>query len=61
MSWEAWGDPPEPPQMETCPDCEGSGFDPEEDDEYFEKFACPTCKGEGEIEVPDTRFDDDVI
>jgi len=24
MSWEAWGDPPEP-QMKTCPDCDGKG------------------------------------
>lgn len=56
MSWEAWGDPPEPPPMEECPDCCGTGIDSDDEDE-----PCFTCDGDGEVEIPDTRFDDDVI
>lgn len=60
MSYEAWGDPPEPPPMETCPDCDGTGIDPEADDND-EEMPCTYCDGEGEVEIPDTRFEDDVI
>lgn len=61
MSWEAWGDPPDPPEMEPCPHCDGTGHDPEDDDDCHEKFACKRCNGEGEIEAEYGPLDDDVI
>jgi DnaJ-class molecular chaperone len=39
MSWEAWGDPPDPPEMRPCLDCRGLG--------YCDGEKCETCKGEG--------------
>lgn len=61
MSLEVWGDPPEPPEMVTCPDCDGSGELQEVIDGLLQVMECPTCHGEGEIEQPDMRFDDDAI
>lgn len=58
MSYETWGDPPEPPPMGPCPDCDGAG---EIEPEDFPPHKCERCDGEGEVEIPDTRFEDDVI
>ena len=60
MSWEVWGDPPDPPEMQECPSCEGTGIDPDPN-EFGEPRPCLTCNGEGEIEREYTRLDDDVI
>lgn len=61
MSWEAWGDPPEPPEMETCPICNGAGWIKHRDGDGTNDDICDYCNGEGEIERPDVRFDDDII
>lgn len=57
MSWEAWGDPPEPLPARECQDCDGTG----EAGDILCKRRCPHCDGTGEIVVEYEPFEDDVI
>lgn len=61
MSWEAWGDPPDPPEMDTCPMCKGTGRLNHHDGDGTNDDTCDYCNGEGEIERPEVYFDDDVL
>jgi hypothetical protein len=49
MSWEAWGDPPDPPELDVCPDCL----------DLDSGTHCETCNGTGEIERVYEPLDDD--
>lgn len=61
MSWEAWGDPPEPPEFVQCPMCKGTGRIEHHDGDGMQDDTCDYCQGEGEVYPQDIRFDDDVI
>ncbi len=73
MSWEAWGDPPEPDEPKPCPDCTNGKVkvwrNAKGEIDYMdgapteEEADCDTCKGEGEIwrDRSKDHFDDDVI
>lgn len=68
MSWEAWGDPDEPPETKDCEDCNGTGFFNREactvDGIFYPAIInqkCETCKGDGFLILEDQRFEDDVI
>lgn len=50
MSWEAFGDPPDPP--EACPDCD----DGWEDEGHL--IPCETCQGHGYLSDDDDGFYD---
>ena len=63
MSWEAWGDPPDPPQLIPCPSCKGTGVDDDDGAGGSDgiKRVCGLCNGEGEIVIEYEPLDDDVL
>lgn len=61
MSWEAWDDPPEPPETVPCPMCNGHGWINHHDGDGTNDDTCDYCDGEGEIEHQEVYFDDDVF
>lgn len=60
MSWEAWGDPPEPPEMVGCEVCEGKGTvsDGRDENDIFAIRQCQRCQGTGEVEKYPPDYDD---
>ncbi len=58
MSWEAWGDPPDPPPMKVCLNCDGMGTEYANYSEATPKLMqCGRCHGDGKVEDAD---DDDI-
>lgn len=62
MSWEAWGDPPDP--LPDCKVCEGDGNNPViimiGSVEFLVLETCDSCGGKGYIS-DDIHFEDDVL
>ena len=59
MPLDEWLEPPDPPEMKECPDCEGTG----NMDGSLHGCDCLRCEGTGEV-VDDSAhdyFDDDMI
>lgn len=61
MSWEAWGDPPDPEPTNECPICHGEGWIFHHDSNGDVEEICDYCDGEGEIVDEYEPFEDDVI
>ena len=59
MSWEAWGDPPEPVEPIPCQYCEAGKVkrNAKGEIEGKEIEELIDCNGEGEIEPPEYEYD----